>query len=209
VADEQAGRLIRLGVAALAAVTSAFACSRLFGQGGTLIGTGAGAVISGAAAELYGHVMVKAKRHARAAVAAPRPGSRLLAEVTVGGLLVAVAAYAVVWGVEAAAGRPLSAVTTGSSVRGNSFTGVSPDTPAPVPPPEPSQVAPTLPGPPETTASAAPSAAPDTAPAATSTGTPFATSPPDTVPDTPTPLAPPDGQQQMEPSGPPPVTSSP
>jgi hypothetical protein len=207
VADEQAGRLIRLGVAALAAVTSAFACSRLFGQGGTLIGTGVGAVISGAAAELYGHVMVKAKRHARAAVTVPRPDGRLLAEVTVGGLLVAVAAYAVVWGVEAAAGRPLSAVTTGSNVRGNSFTGVTSDTSAPATQPEPTAT--TLPAPSTTAPATAPSAESDTTPpaGATPSVTPETTPPPDTAPDTTPPLTPPDEQQ----TGPdvPPVTSSP
>lgn len=93
-ADEQAGRIIRLGVASLAAVTSAFACSRLFGAGGTLIGTGVGAVVSGAAAELYGHVMVKAKHHAKAVsgLSLPRLNGRLAAELAAGGLVVAIAA---------------------------------------------------------------------------------------------------------------------
>jgi len=137
--DEQTGKILRLGIAALAAITSAFACSRLFGTGGTLVGTGVGAIISGAAAELYGHVMVRAKHHIRAVPAWsqwnwvwPRWNGRLVAELATGGVIVAAASYGVVWGIETVAGRPLSAVTTGSDQRGSSFTGVTPETPAPV-----------------------------------------------------------------------------
>ena len=179
-ADEQAGRLIRLGVASLAAVTSAFACSRLFGAGGTLIGTGVGAVISGAAAELYGKVMVKAKHHVRAApawrqwnYARPQVSGRLVAELAAGGLVVTVAAYGVVYGIERAAGRPLSAVTTGSDVRGNSFTGSTPYTPAAPSPSVLPTVDPSVPlaSPSPTvgavTSSAAPSSSPSPSPSAT------------------------------------------
>jgi len=125
------GRIIRLGVAAAAAVTSAFACSRLFGTGGTLIGTAVGAVVSGAAAELYGRAAAAAK----ARLPRPELNGRLVAEVAAGCAVVAVAAFGVVYGVEKAAGRPLSAVTTGSDVRGDSFTGSTPYTPpaAPLP----------------------------------------------------------------------------
>ena len=167
-ADEQAGRFLRLGVAALAAVTSAFACSRLFGAGGTLIGTGVGAVVSGAAAELYGHVAVKAKHHVRAVPAWrqwnwawPRMSGRLVAELAAGGLVVAVAAYGVVYVIERAAGRPLSAVTTGADVRGNSFTGSTPYTPAPPTPSVVPTLDPSVPLPspsPSPSASATPSA---------------------------------------------------
>ena len=168
-ADEQAGRILHLGVAALAAVTSAFACSRLFGAGGTLIGTGVGAVVSGAAAELYGHVAVKAKHHVRAVPAGrgglrwPRMCGRLVAELAAGGLVVAVAAYGVVYVIERVAGRPLSAVTTGSDVRGNSFTGSTPYTPAPPSPSVVPTVDPSVPLPspsPSPSASATPSASP-------------------------------------------------
>ena len=137
--EEQAGKILRLGIAALAAITSAFACSRLFGTGGTLVGTGVGAIVSGAAAELYGHVMVRAKHHIRAVPAWsqwnwvwPRWNGRLVAELATGGAIVAAASYGVVWGIETVAGRPLSAVTTGSDQRGSSFTGVTPETPTPV-----------------------------------------------------------------------------
>jgi len=137
--EEQAGKILRLGIAALAAITSAFACSRLFGTGGTLVGTGVGAIVSGAAAELYGHVMVRAKHHMRAVPAWsqwnwvwPRWNGRLVAELATGGAIVAAASYGVVWGIETVAGRPLSAVTTGSDQRGSSFTGVTPETPTPV-----------------------------------------------------------------------------
>ena len=124
------GRIIRLSVAAAAAVTSAFACSRLFGTGGTLIGTAVGAVVSGAAAELYGRAAAAAK----ARLPRPELNGRLVAEVAAGCAVVAVAAFGVVYGVEKAAGRPLSAVTTGSDVRGDSFTGSTPYTPpAPLP----------------------------------------------------------------------------
>lgn len=125
------GRIIRLGVAAAAAVTSAFACSRLFGTGGTLIGTAVGAVVSGAAAELYGRAAAAAK----ARLPRPELNGRLVAEVAAGCAVVAVAAFGVVYGVEKATGRPLSAVTTGADVRGDSFTGSTPYTPPAAPAP--------------------------------------------------------------------------
>ena len=201
-ADEQAGRILHLGVAALAAVTSAFACSRLFGAGGTLIGTGVGAVISGAAAELYGHVMVKAKRHARAVsgLSLPRMSGRLVAELAAGGLVVAVAAYGVVYVIERVAGRPLSAVTTGSDVRGNSFTGSTPYTPAPPSPSVVPTVDPSVPLPspsPSPSASATPSASP----------TPSDSQP--VVPTGPATTLPPSPQFQPQPAVSPVITSSP
>jgi hypothetical protein len=207
VADEQAGRLIRLGVAALAAVTSAFACSRVFGAGGTLVGTGVGAIVSGTAAELYGRVAVKAKHHIRAVPAWrqwnytwPQLSGRLVAELAAGGLVVAVAAYGTVYGIEKVAGRPLSAVTTGSDVRGNSFTGSTPYTSPAAPGPS---VVPTV-DPSVPLASPTPdasvvtsSAAPDRSPTATET-----TGPPDEPTGSPEFQAPP-------PAGTPVVTSSP
>ena len=171
------GRIIRLGVAAAAAVTSAFACSRLFGTGGTLIGTAVGAVVSGAAAELYGRAAAAAK----ARLPRPELNGRLVAEVAAGCAVVAVAAFGVVYGVEKAAGRPLSAVTTGSDVRGDSFTGstpymppaaplpsvlptVDPSVPLATPSPSPAPVA----SPGVVTSSAAPGPSPSATPASLS-----------------------------------------
>ena len=194
------GRIIRLTVAAAAAVTSAFACSRLFGTSGTLIGTAVGAVVSGAAAELYGRMAAAAK----ARLPRPELSGRLVGELAVGAVVVAVAAFGVVFGVEKVAGRPLSAVTTGSDQRGSSFTGVVPDTPPPDTPavdtPSPSSSPSLSVSPPETVGSApaavSPSATEDQASPPGDTTEPGVPSSPSQV-------------QVPQPAGTPVVTSSP
>jgi len=126
--NEQAGRIARLAAAAGAAVTAAFAGSRFFSGSGTLVATGVGAVVSGAAAELYGHVLVKAKHQVRGVPQwdwrVPHFTPRLAGRLSVAALAVVVVAFFAVWVIEAAAGRPLQAITTGSNERGSSFTGV-------------------------------------------------------------------------------------
>jgi hypothetical protein len=132
-ASEQNGRIIRLSVAAAAAVTAAFLGSFL-GTAGTLIGTGLAAMISGAAAELYGHVAAKAKKIVPGVpVHVPvRISGKLVGQLAMGALGVAIIGYVAVFGIEKAAGKPLQAITTGQSVSGNSFTGTTPGTPEPV-----------------------------------------------------------------------------
>ena len=126
--EEQAGRIVRLAAAAAAAVTAAFAGSRFFGGSGTLVATAVGAVVSGSAAELYGHVLVKAKHQVRGVPRwdwrVPHFTPQMAGRLSVAALAVVVVAFFAVWVIEVAAGRPLHAITTGSAQRGSSFTGV-------------------------------------------------------------------------------------
>ena len=166
-ADEiKHGPLLRYLIAAAAAITAAYLGS-LIGAAGTLIGTGAGAAISGAAAELYGHLAGQAKRHAWG-----RRTPKLAARLAIGGCVFAAGAYGALWAVETASGKPLHAMTTGAQQRGSSFTGWTPYTPPPQPAYTPAVATSTpAPSPP----SQVPSASPDAS--ATPTATPYTPSP--------------------------------
>ena len=198
--DEQHGRALRYVIAAAAAVTAAYVGS-LAGVGGTLIGTGAGAVISGAAAELYGHLAGRARHHARAVPAWKRWNPprldvtrRVAVRVAAGAAVFCGAAYGTLWALEAATGRPLHAITTGSSQRGTSFTGTTPGVPAPVPSPSPSPSASSVTPSPSASVTVSPSAAvtPSVSPSVRPPVTPAAVSPsPDVTATTPQDVPPP------------------
>jgi hypothetical protein len=166
-------------------MTVAVLASRLSDLG-TIIGAGATAAVSGGAAALYEHLARKAPgmlrrrgvwftlRHAGLHVSL-----RLAAGVAGSALLVAGAGYGSITLTEAALGRTLHSVTSGSPDYGTSLGGSSPSSPGPspqatIPVPVPSlSVSPPLPSlTPSPAASLTPSLTPAPSPSPSPYGTP-------------------------------------
>src|SRR5258708_2797257 len=101
-------------------VTSAYIGS-LIGVNGTLIGTGVGAVIGGAATEGYQAVLDRGKHHLKSI----KRRNRRIAMAACAIVATAVAGYGGLTVVEAAANKPLHAITTGAHESGTSIGGSS------------------------------------------------------------------------------------
>jgi hypothetical protein len=110
----------KLGISAAAMITSAYVGS-LIGDKATLIGTGIGAVVGGGATEIYQAILDRGKHHFKSI-------NRRHKQYMAAGLT-ALACAAIGYGgltlVEAAANRPLHAITTGSHETGTSIGGTS------------------------------------------------------------------------------------
>ena len=118
--------ITKLGISAAAMVTSAYVGS-LIGDNGTLIGTGIGAVVGGAATEGYQIILDRGKHHFKSIKL------RHKRMVTAGLAIVAtgVVGYGGLTLVEAAANKPLHAITTGTHESGTSLGGGSSSVPEP------------------------------------------------------------------------------
>lgn len=117
----------KLGISAAAMVTSAYVGS-LIGVNGTLIGTGVGAVIGGAATEGYQVVLDRGKHHFKSI----KRRNRRIAMATCAIIATAAAGYGGLTIVEATANKPLHAITTGAHESGTSLGGTSSHSPAEV-----------------------------------------------------------------------------
>lgn len=172
-------KFIKIAIAATASVTSTLVGS-LFGVNGTLIGVGVGSLISGVATEIYGYAAERAKHHFKV------PRLRFRGRVFYGVAITAVTAafaFGVLQVVEASAGKPLHAITTGAKHEyGSSIGGVATTPPAPVPTtPLPSVSYTTLPGSPLPPSGQATTPPPTAAPPTTAAPTTVPASPVPTV----------------------------